>query len=381
MPTSVASDPARRPTPPLTFARWVVGIVQRWRTVVGVAAAVVALFALAAVVLPPTYRAEASFVSNAGDGAKLPAGLSGMAGLAGMASGAGLGALGGDPAESPAFYTQLIQSRELLSRVLLGRYPDHRTDAPGDSARLVEILELKGGANVARRLERGVELMRKVVTFTADPRTNLVEIDVEMPDAQLSADVANRIVRHVSEFNREQRVSRARAKREFVESRYREAEVALRTAEARHRQFLVGNRILRSPQLVAEEEQLQRTVDLAEDLFRTLRRELETARIDEINNAPIVTVVDSAVPPQRPRWPRPVPLAVLALVSGGLLGVLVAGTAALASNWAQRNPEDADAVRRSGRRRRGARAATVDVAAAEQAPVHVRPGANAGAVG
>jgi len=380
MPTS-APDPARRAAPPLTFARWMVGIVQRWRTVALVGGVVAGLFALAALVLPPTYRAEASFVSNAGDGLKLPAGLSGMAGLAGMASSAGLGSIGSDPAESPAFYTQLIQSRELLTRVLLGRYADYRTPAAGDSARLVEILELKGGTNVARRLERGIELMRKVVSFTADPRTNLVEIDVEMPDAELSAAVANRIVEHVSEFNREQRVSRARAKREFIEARYRDAEAALRMAEARHRQFLVSNRILRSPQLVADEAELQRTVSLAEDLFRTLRRELETARIEEVNTAPVITVVDGAVPPQRPRWPRPVPLTVLAVFSGLLLGVLVAGTATLLASWAQRNPEDADAVRRAGRRR--ARRPQVEVVGQDGSgrPTRVRPDPNAGAVG
>lgn len=377
MPTSVPHDPARPAAAPLTFARWFVGIVHRWRMIAGVAATVVALFVVAALVLPPTYRAEASFVSNSGDGMKLPAGLGGMAGLAGMASGAGLGSLGDDPSESPAFYIQLIQSRELLTRVLLGRYADYRSAAPGDSARLVDILELKGGTNVDRRLERGVEHLRKTVLFSGDPRTNLVEIDVDMPDAELSAAVANRLVDHVSEFNREQRRSRARAKREFVESRYRDAEAALRTAEARHRQFLVGNRILRSPQLIAEEEELQRTVDLAEDLFRSLRGELESARIEEIDTAPVITIVDRAVPPQRPRWPRPAPLAVLAVFTGLLLGVLAAGIAALAQHWAQQNPEEAAAVRGAGRRRRRARSEPIDVAAAEQAPpspVRVRSG-------
>ena len=205
MPTSVPHDPSPRPAVPLTFARWFVGIAHRWRTIAAVATGVVVLFVAAALVLPPTYRAEASFVSNTGDGMKLPASLGGMAGLAGMASGAGLGSLGGDPSESAAFYIQLIQSRELLTRVLLGRYADFRTEQSGDSARLVDILKLKGGTNVDRRLERGVEHLRRAVQFSGDPRTNLVEIDVDMPDAELSAAVANRVVEHVSEFNREQR--------------------------------------------------------------------------------------------------------------------------------------------------------------------------------
>jgi hypothetical protein len=92
----------------------------------------------------------------------------------------------------------------------------------------------------------------------------------------------------------------------------------------------------------------------AVDLASTLRREYETARIEEVNDAPVVTRVDSAVPPQRPQWPRPAPLAVLALSAGLVIGVLTAAVAALLADWAARNPDEATELRRllgRGRRR------------------------------
>ena len=355
--------------PPLTFARWFVGVLERWRLFL--VAAFVAAGGIVALALlsTPSYRGEASFVSNTDAGVKLPGALGGIAGLAGMASQAGV-SLGGEPSESPAFYTQLIQSRELLTRVLESRFADFRTDAPSDSARLVDMLKLRGNTP-ARRLERGVEHLTDVISFTGDPRTNLVSVTVDMPASDLAAGVANRIVALVSEFNKEQRISRAHQRRVFLEKRLRDAEGDLRAAEDRQRDFLLANRNLRSPTLAADAQRLQRRVDQAEGLARGLRQEYETATIDEVNDAPVITSVDSAVAPQRPRWPRPVPLAALALASGLVVGLLTTGAATLYADWARRHPADAQALRRAVRFRR----------APDPLPAPVGPGDRVGATG
>jgi uncharacterized protein involved in exopolysaccharide biosynthesis len=313
-----------------------------------------ALFTAAALLLPPVYRSEASFVSNASDGLKLPGGLGGLTGLAGMASEMGVG-LGADAAESPAFYVQLLRSRELLTRLLESRFADPRTASPADSAQLVDLLELGDSETRARRMELGVRKLRDDIVVRPDPRTNFVSFDVDMPHASLSAGVANRAAALVEEFNRQQRATRARAKRVFIGERLDEAERELRVAEDRHRAFLAQNReFLRSPTLVAQERRLERRMGEASDLAASLRRQYESARIEEVNDAPVVTVVDTAVAPQRPRWPRPLPVAALAIVTGLVLGTLAAGTATLLRDWARRNPADAAEVRlMKPRRRRG----------------------------
>lgn len=374
MASPLPSEPEPTPTSraPLTFARWTIGSLRRWRVGAIVGAAVAGLLVAAALLLPSTYRAEASFVSNTTESVKLPSGLAGLAGMGGIASQMGMN-LGGEPSESPAFYVQLVLSRELLTRLLESRFADPRTDAAADSAELVDILKLGRGRSHARKLEVGVERLRREITPSADSRTNFVELTVDMPWPELSAAVANRAVDLVARFNLEQRTSRARARRIFVEERLGAAESDLRSAEDRYRDFLQQNRQWRSsPTLTAAENRLDRRVTLASDLVTTLQRQYETARIDEVNDAPVVTLVDAAVPPVRPRWPRPFPLAALALATALVTGALASGTATLLADWAARNPADAAELHGIARRRHARRPADDDPTSDGETPASLR---------
>ena len=340
------AEPSSAASTPLTFAAWAAGVVARWRLVAAVTAATIALTLLATVVIAPVYRSTSSFVANAGGGLKLPAGL---AGLSGIASQLGVSA-GVDPSESPAFYTQLLQSRELLTRLVLSRYRDPRSASPADSATLIQLFDIKK-RDQRRALELAIKRASKKLRATADLKTNLVTLtgDAEWPE--LSAAMVNRAVGLVNAFNLEQRVSRARQKREFVERRAGEARRDLTLAESRLRDFYEQNRQWRtSPALTFEQGQLDRQVTIANDIYMTLSRELETARISELNDAALITVVDSAVAPRRALWPR-YPLALGAAVVVGLLfGLMAAGLAALVAHWASQNAVDAINLRLAARR-------------------------------
>jgi len=74
-----------------------------------------------------------------------------------------------------------------------------------------------------------------------------------------------------------------------------------------------------------------------------LQRQLETALLDEVNDAALITVVDSAVPARKAQWPRYGILLVSTLMAGLLLGLMVAGGAAILADWRSRNPDSASA--------------------------------------
>ena len=95
----------------------------------------------------------------------------------------------------------------------------------------------------------------------------------------------------------------------------------LRQAETAVRNFYERNRGWQeAPALVFEEAQLRRQVTVSQEVYLTLRREFETARIEEVNDTPVITVIDRAVAPQRKSWPKVGILAVLGLALGGIAG-------------------------------------------------------------
>jgi uncharacterized protein involved in exopolysaccharide biosynthesis len=322
----------------LTFTRWLAGVLLRWRLVFAIAIATIIIGLAATLIIPPVYRSSASFVANSSSGAKLQGATSGTTGLGGLISELG-GNVGGDPSESPNFYVELLSSRELLTRLLQSRFPNPRTETPNDSATLLTILRIKR-ADPKRQMELGVKKMLDATKSGLDPKTNLVwfSVDAQWPD--LSAQIANRMIDLVSSFNRETRVSRSKSKRAFLQMRHDSAQTALRDAEERERFFYEQNRgIISAPSLKFEEQRIKRDVDLASDLYINLDRQLEVARIDEINDAALITVIDSAVIPRKAQWPRYGVLLFSGAGLGLIIGFLVAGSAAVLADWQDRNPE------------------------------------------
>ena len=324
----------------LTFSRWFADTLVRWRTILRVMGVMMVIAILAVIFIPPVYRSRASFVANSSSSSKLAGGLASGGGLGGLAGILGMGSTL-DPSESPNFYIQLIESRELLTRLLNSRFHDPRSASQRDSVPLLDLLRIRK-KEPRRRLELGIKQMSKDISGKFEPKTNLVSIDVDAEWSDLSAAIANRTIELVTAFNKEQRTSRARTKRVFLEGRVNLARSELQSVEAKHRAFYDQNRLWRSsPELMFEEKQLQRDEDQAADLYLSLQRQFESALLDEVNDAALITVVDSAVPPQKAQWPRYWILLASTLMAGLILGFLVAGAGAILDDWRARNPDSA----------------------------------------
>lgn len=327
----------------LTFSRWIADTLVRWRIIAATMGVVYLAAIIAVLVIPPSYTSQASFVANSSANPKVPA-LSGTNAIAGLATQLGVNA-GTDPSESPNFYHQLLYSRELLTRLALSRFQNPRSESPKDSARLVDIFRIRR-SDPKRRLELALKKLKEDIHADFSVKTNLVWMDVDAQWPELSAAIANRATALVNAFNREQRVSRARSKRIFLESRVDTAEARLRDAEERQRTFYEQNRLWRNaPELIFEEGRLRREGEIASDLYLTLQHQLEAARLDEFNDAALITVVDSAVPPRKAQWPRYGVLLFTTTLSGLILGLVLAGSSAVLDDWRARNPGEAHLLR------------------------------------
>ncbi len=322
----------------LTFAAWLVGVLDRWRLIAAIVGAVIVAAIAAMLLLKPVYRSQVSFLalssSRLGNLSSIPGELVGVAAQFGLGQGA-------DPGTSPAFYVELLGSRDMLTQLVTTRYPDPRKGKEGDSANLVVLLGPRRQAP-RRALESTIKSVAKDIRVTSDTRTNLVAVTVDTPWPTLSQAVANRTLALVGEFNVSKRQSRARDRRVFLESRVRDSKADLTQAEDQLRDFYERNRAWQqAPSRVVEEARLRRQTQVASEIYLSLRRDYESARIDEVNDQPVVTVVDSAVAPVRREWPHPVSVVAVGLLIGLILGILIAGTLTLVAHWAQREPESA----------------------------------------
>ena len=166
--------------------------------------------------------------------------------------------------------------------------------------------------------------LRNHITVAVVQRTDVVYMEVAARNPTAARDVTRILLQQLDAFNLDTRQSIARNRRQFIEGRVAAASHDLESAEDVLRRFYERNRQLQgSPQLHFEEQRLTRQVSVQQELYLTLRREYETARIEEVNNTPVITVIDEPqVPGRHIRPKRTMAVIVVALIAGLLACVL-----------------------------------------------------------
>jgi uncharacterized protein involved in exopolysaccharide biosynthesis len=180
------------------------------------------------------------------------------------------------------------------------------------------------GSTPERRLDEGIKALRTRITLAVDQRTDVVRVTVEAPHPVAARDVLQLLLDHLADFNVHTRQSTAGERRKFIEGRVTASEQQLRTAEDSLRSFYERNHQWQSsPQLRFEEQRLNRQVAVQQELYLNLRREHETARIEEVNNTPVLTIIDHpAVPGRRIRPQRTMTVMLVTIVVAILASAL-----------------------------------------------------------
>jgi uncharacterized protein involved in exopolysaccharide biosynthesis len=261
------------------------------------------------------FTAQASFVPQS----RTPQSASGLAAQFGLT----LPGQRGD--ESPAFYTELLQSRGVLRTAALTQYASARSRAgrPGP-ATLVDAYQ-KPGKPTEMRVDETIKRLRKDVGSSVSAKTGMVTLNVTADSARLAQEIAARMLQLLNQFNLDRRRSQAAEERRFTQARVSEVKAELRVAEDRLQYFLQTNRdYANSPSLRFQQERLASDVALQRQLFTTLSQAFEQAKIDEVRDTPVITVVETPEVPVRPDSRRLVLKAFAGLVAGSLLGMLVA---------------------------------------------------------
>jgi uncharacterized protein involved in exopolysaccharide biosynthesis len=281
-------------------------------------------------VLPRTYRSTAVFIPQEQE--------SGASGLAAAASQFGLNVPGLGGTWGPSLYAELLQSRAILDSIATATFPVAELERTVAVADLFEV----DAPSEARRVELTARALRRRIEVSKEDDIGAVRVSIVTRWPDVSYAIVRRLVDGVNRFNIQIRNSQAGAERAFVEGQVAEAEVALRNAEDRLQSFLQANRMIQgSPELTFTRDRLQRDVMLRQEMHMTWLKSREDARIREVRNTPVITVLEE---PRLPTVNEPRKIAlktILGLVLGGGAGVawaLVAGW--LASLRGTPNPEE-----------------------------------------
>jgi tyrosine-protein kinase Etk/Wzc len=313
-------EPPRATPPPqdISLFELITPLVRQWK-LVAVTAVACAVLALGFLLLQPrTYTASTTFTPENSSSTGM---LSNLVGLAGLAGQLGLGS-SSSSSVSPDFFVKLAHSDEVLRSTLLQEFPD--PDSTAVRRPLLQLLQIKG-RSAEERVQRGVQALRNMTEAATDKTTGIVTLKVHLQSPVLAADIAKHMVQLLNRFNLESRQSQSREQRRFSGERLAVAEQELRTAEQAQLAFLQRNRqYLDSPLLAFEHNRLNRHVQLRQEVYQTLVKAHEEARIAEVRDTPVLTVIDSAVAPVYPSGPRRALGTLVALIFGAGLGLVLA---------------------------------------------------------
>jgi uncharacterized protein involved in exopolysaccharide biosynthesis len=275
-----------------------------------------------------------------------------LANLAGLAAqfGVSAGAFGGT--EGVEYYAAVLRSNEVLGSVVRSsfRFSNRRLrEVTGDSIQgtLLDIWEIEG-PTVAVREAKAIRRLRAAMAARSNLTAGLLRLEVTARWPELAVQINRRFLEVLEAFNLQNRQSQATAQRRFVEQRLTQMRGELAAAEEALVAFEDRNRVHQAPGLALERQRLQRRIDVSQQVYLTLAQAYEQARIDEVRDTPVITVVDA--PENTVEQSGGLLLFVLL---GGFVGGLVGlGLIFLSEIWSHQmteHPDDASAIRTAWR--------------------------------
>jgi len=314
-PNSAVTEDGRRTAAGTTDIIRLLNLTMRQIRVVVACASIIGLgTALYTLLRARTYTSTAGFLLQ-------PPKVAGN--MPGLAAQLGLTLPMSDPGQSPAFYAEMIKSRDILSALADSMFTYRDVNHQPVTASLAQAYKVRARDSLLLR-ERTFGRLNRSVTVRTSARSGVVTFSVEAPAPELAQRIANGILDELSYFNMQRRQSQAAAERRFTERRLVEVRADLRAAEDALADFLRRNRaITNSPQLKFDEQRLTTEVELRRTLYSQLAQSYEQSKIDEVRDTPQLTIVERPEVPVLPDARMLVGKTFVAILFGFVVGLLI----------------------------------------------------------
>jgi len=289
-------------------------VILRYRRITIMAPLVLAIIVGGwAITRPKSYTSTASFTPRASG--------TNRSALTGLAAQFGIGMVGGDPSESPDFFGDLVTSQEILAPIVTDTF---RVEPSSPPTSLAAIYGIDRPTSALAR-DRAISRLARSISVERSSKTGVITVAVSAPSATLARDIGQRLLASLDAFNLRTRRDRAASEMQFADERLQALLGELRAAEGQLLEFQRHNRaVAGSPDLMAENERLEREVTMRQQLYMSMSQLYEQARLDATRNTPVITVLQQPEAAAKPDSRRTVAKTALALVLGAAVGFAIA---------------------------------------------------------
>ena len=257
-----------------------------------------------------------------------------LGGLTGLASQFGVNVPMGAAADlsSPSLFPELLRSRTFAEKILIKKF---YTKEFGKELSLLAILTHGDGPPKVGRdtlVTSALGALGGMLEFDQDPSGTFNIIKATANEPVFAKQLAEVTLAELEALNRFYKSQTVNEKTRFIASRIASVENDLKSSETSLKEFNERNRQISSPALQLEQGRLARDVEIQKGIYLTLKQQLELAKIEEVQEASIVQVLDK---PQVPLGPDNKNLKLSVLLAGILgvgLGIMIGFVRAYADN-------------------------------------------------
>jgi uncharacterized protein involved in exopolysaccharide biosynthesis len=199
-----------------------------------------------------------------------------------------------------AYYTELLKSSPFLERIVQQKFLIKKK---GEEINLISYYgnEIEKGTD---SLSRVINTVAQQLEISTHRTTKVVTISYSTEESELSAAIVNAILEELIKYNQDMKDNKARLNREFIENQLEENRKLLKEAEAALIDFTAKNKKIATPDLEVELDRLKRNVKVQEEVFITLKKQLELAKIEEQEKTPVIQIIEQASVPLHKSNPK-----------------------------------------------------------------------------
>ncbi len=165
-----------------------------------------------------------------------------------------------------------------------------------------------------------VEILKKNLSLDIN-RDGMIFLTVTMPEANLAAEVADQATELLSKYIHEYKTDKAREDLAFVEARFKEAADRFEQRQVQLARFRDENRGQMTALAQTEEQRILSEYELAFNVYNTLARQLEEAKLKLQEETPVIKVIEPAVVPKEKSAPRRMMILAVSIFIGILSGI------------------------------------------------------------